>query len=265
MLGAAAALSIDDFTVAARRWAALADDQITNTDTTDKFERRGLYLSTTLNGVTLLDGTLTADGGATVITALDHLAPPDPADAPEGPRSLTQRRADALVDLAGRYLGGDPLSGTAAVINVVVDADTLTGPGTGTRSDAGVLTGTRCDLERVGPIGRDTIKRLTCDGALCRVVMAGPSVVLDMGRRTRLATPAQRRALAIRDRHCVFAGCDRPADWCDVHHLVSWLEGLGLTDLANLVLLCRRHHIICHEAGWTLTRSPDGTITTHPP
>jgi hypothetical protein len=95
--------------------------------------------------------------------------------------------------------------------------------------------------------------------------MAGPSVVLDMGRRTRLATPSQRRALAIRDQHCVFAGCDRPADWCDVHHLASWLEGLGLTDLANLVLLCRRHHIMCHEGGWTLTRQPDGTIITQPP
>jgi hypothetical protein len=95
--------------------------------------------------------------------------------------------------------------------------------------------------------------------------MDGPSVVLDMGRRTRLATPSQRRALAVRDRHCVFAGCDRAPDWCDIHHLVSWLEGLGLTDLANLVLLCRRHHIMVHEAGWKLTLQPDGTITTHPP
>jgi hypothetical protein len=261
LLGAAAALSIDDFTVAARRWAALADDQITNTEAVHQHERRGLHLSTTLGGMVLIDGAFPAVDGATVITALDRLVPPDPVDTPDGPRSLSQRRHDALVDLAGRYLKGDTLSGTAATINVVVDTDTLTAPGTGNTD----LTAARCDLDRVGPIGRDTIKRLTCDAALSRVVMAGPSVVLDMGRRTRLATPAQRRALAIRDRHCVFAGCDRPADWCDVHHLASWLDGLGLTDLANLVLLCRRHHIMCHEAGWTLTRQPNGTITTHPP
>jgi hypothetical protein len=261
LLGAAAALSIDDFTVAARRWAALADDQITNTEGTAQFERRGLYTSATLDGVVLVDGTLTADGGATVIAALDRLAPPDPADTVDGPTSLAQRRYDALVDLAGSYLAGDQPGGTPATINVVVDADTLTTPATGNTD----LAAARCDLDRVGPIGRDTIKRLTCDGALSRIVMAGPSVVLDMGRRTRLATPAQRRALAIRDGGCVFAGCDRPPDWCDIHHLASWLEGLGLTDLANLVRLCRRHHTMCHEGGWTLTRQPDGTITTRPP
>ena len=261
LLGAAAALSIDDFTVAARRWAALADDQVTNTEAVHQHERRGLHLSTTLGGMVLIDGTFPTDGGATVITALDRLAPPDPVDTPDGPRSLSQRRHDALVDLAGRYLTGDTPSGTAATINVVVDADTLTEPGTGNTD----LAAARCDLDRVGPIGRDTIKRLTCDAALSRVVMAGPSVVLDMGRRTRLATASQRRALTIRDRHCVFAGCHRPADWCDIHHLASWLDGLGLTDLANLVLLCRRHHVMCHEGGWTLTRQPNGTITTHPP
>ena len=259
LLGAAAALSIDDFTTAARRWAVLADDQVTNTEAVHQHQRRGLHLSTTLDGMVLVDGAFPADGGATVIAALDRLAPPDPVDTPDGPRSLSQRRHDALVDLVGRYLAGNQPGGAPATINVVVDAATLTTPG---NTD---LAAARCDLDRVGPIGRDTIKRLTCDGALSRVLMAGPSVVLDMGRRTRLATPAQRRALAIRDRHCVFAGCDRPPDWCDIHHLASWLEGLGLTDLANLVLLCRRHHIMCHEAGWTLTRQPDGTITTQPP
>jgi hypothetical protein len=209
----------------------------------------------------LLDGTLPATEGATVIAALDSLASPDPADTPDGPRSLSQRRQNALVDFATRHLNGDRPSGTPATINVVVDVNTLTG-NTGGDAD---LVAARCDLDRVGPIGRDTIARLGCDGSFSRIVMDGPSVVLDMGRRTRLATASQRRALSIRDRHCVFAGCDRPPDWCDIHHLVSWLDSLGLTDLANLVLLCRRHHIMIHEAGWTLTRQPDGTITTHPP
>jgi hypothetical protein len=261
LVGAAAALSVDDFTTTARRWAVLADDQITNTDTTLQHERRGLHLSTTLGGMVLMNGAFPSTEGATVIAALDSLAPPDAVDVPDGPRSLSQRRHDALVDLATAHLKGDKPSGTAAVINVVADLNTVTRP---TSSDTD-LAAARCDLDRVGPIGRDTIARLGCDGSFSRIVMDGPSVVLDMGRRTRLATPSQRRAVAIRDRHCVFDGCDRPADWCDIHHLVSWLEGLGLTDLANLVLLCRRHHIMVHEAGWTLERQPDGTITTHPP
>jgi hypothetical protein len=258
LLGAAAVLSVDDFTTTARRWAVLADDQVTNSDTVLQHERRGPHVSTTLGGMVLLDGTLPATEGATVIAALDNLAPPDAADVPDGPRSLSQRRHDALVDLATAHLKGNKPSGTATTINVVVDTDTLTGRDNG-------LVAARCDLDRVGPIGRDTITRLGCDGAFSRILMDGPSVILDMGRRTRLATTSQRRALAIRDQHCVFAGCDRPPDWCDIHHLLSWLDELGLTDLANLVLLCRRHHILVHEAGWKPTRNLDGTITTHPP
>ena len=261
LLGAATVLSVDDFTTTTRRWAVLADDQITSGDAAQQHERRGLHLSTTLGGMVILDGAFPATEGATVIAALDSLAPPDPGDAPDGPRSLSQRRHDALVDLATAHLKGDTPSGTPAVVNVVVDINTLTGP-TSTDTD---LAAARCDLERVGPIGRDAIARLGCDGSFSRIVMDGPSVVLDMGRRSRLATPSQRRAIAIRDRHCVFQGCDRQPDWCDIHHLVSWLEGLGLTDLANLVLLCRRHHILIHETRWTLTLQPDGTITTHPP
>ena len=43
-----------------------------------------------------------------------------------------------------------------------------------------------------------------------------------------------------------------------------WIDG-GRTDLDNLVLLCRYHHVLCHEGGWTLTRQPDGTITATKP
>jgi hypothetical protein len=41
-------------------------------------------------------------------------------------------------------------------------------------------------------------------------------------------------------------------DWCDVHHLVPY--PLGPTNLDNLVPLCRRHHVMAHEGGWTLRR-----------
>jgi hypothetical protein len=45
---------------------------------------------------------------------------------------------------------------------------------------------------------------------------------------------------------------------------VHWPRG-GPTDLDNLVLLCRRHHVLCHEGGWTLRRHPDGQIDAFPP
>jgi len=50
-------------------------------------------------------------------------------------------------------------------------------------------------------------------------------------------SPAQRKALIVRDGGCIFPGCDRPASWCDAHHIIHWLDS-GPTDLWNLCLLC---------------------------
>jgi len=74
-----------------------------------------------------------------------------------------------------------------------------------------------------------------------------PSQPLNLGRATRVIQPAQRHALAVRDRGCVFPACDRPLSWCDAHHLWHWIDG-GPTNLNNLALLCRAHHRIVHEA-----------------
>ena len=56
-----------------------------------------------------------------------------------------------------------------------------------------------------------------------------PSQPLDLGRASRVITPAQRNALAVRDRGCVFPDCTRPLAWCEGHHLVHWADG-GPTD-----------------------------------
>ena len=91
-----------------------------------------------------------------------------------------------------------------------------------------------------------------------------PTQPLEVGRTSRIVTPAQRTALIVRDGGCVVAGCDRPPAWCEAHHLRHWLHG-GPTDLENLALLCRTHHRAVHEGGWQLTRDPDGRLTATPP
>src|SRR4029078_4549004 len=111
------------------------------------------------------------------------------------------------------------------------------------------LASLRYELERGGPVPRWTVERLACDCSLGRVLMKSQSEVRDLGRHARVVTKAQRRALVHRDRHCAFPGCCRPPRRCDAHHIVTWLEG-GATDLDNLVLLCRRHHVLVHEGGW---------------
>ncbi|MCU1676566.1 MAG: endonuclease, partial [Frankiales bacterium] len=91
----------------------------------------------------------------------------------------------------------------------------------------------------------------------------GAGHVLDVGRAARLATPAQRRGLAIRDGGCVGYECDRPPAWTDVHHVVPRSQG-GLTDFDVLCLLCRRHHTLVHDDGWVCVRDGTGWIVLPP-
>jgi Domain of unknown function (DUF222) len=191
---------------------------------------------------------------STVSKALDELQPPDPAGTGERPRSLAQRRADAFVLMCERARGGDlPDSRPIAGVEAVIDHATLAGHPTAE------LDALRCEIAGFGPIARVTAERLVCDCALARIVRKGKSEILDLGRRSRVVPRRLRRAIHLRDQHCQYPGCRAPAAWCDVHHLVHWLLG-GETSLENCALLCRRHHVACHEGGWKLVRAPDGLV-----
>lgn len=61
----------------------------------------------------------------------------------------------------------------------------------------------------------------------------------------------------MRDDGCVFPGCDRPADWCDAHHINFWAFG-GRTDIDELALLCRQHHTLVHEGRWRIVLTSPG-------
>ncbi len=100
---------------------------------------------------------------------------------------------------------------------------------------------------------------LACDGQVTRIVMGPDGVPLDHGRTVRLLPPHVRRAAEVRDGGCVFAGCSAPTWWCDVYHLLAWIDG-GATDLDNAALLCERHsHLVCTTAsGSNDNRVADG-------
>jgi hypothetical protein len=124
-------------------------------------------------------------------------------------------------------------------IDVLVDVDTLAG------RPSPDLTFGCCEIQGLGTISPALARVLACDAAIGRVLVRGKSEILDLGRRTRLITPAQRRALQIRDRTCSEDGCDLAGTYCDGHHIVHWLQH-GPTDLANLEFKCRRHHVLQH-------------------
>ncbi|MGH8277176.1 MAG: HNH endonuclease signature motif containing protein, partial [Steroidobacteraceae bacterium] len=81
---------------------------------------------------------------------------------------------------------------------------------------------------------------------------------LAAGPARRLIHPALRRQVVARERAC--RGCDSPASWCDIHHILHWAHG-GLTELPNLVLLCQTCHTMVHERGCRLVLHHDGEVT----
>ena len=166
------------------------------------------------------------------------------AEAGVGP---AQRRADALGRVADAALVGGLDRGTRGDrYQVVVHVDAA-GLSADDPPGVSVLEGRRV------PAG--TSRRIACDAS--RVVMTHDARgrVLDVGRKHRVIPPTLRRALAHRDTTCQFPGCDRTC--CDAHHLRHWADG-GETGLANLVLLCRRHHRSVHEEGYRVTGGCDG-------
>jgi hypothetical protein len=107
----------------------------------------------------------------------------------------------------------------------------------------------------------DAVAHLRCDAAYRALVVDGTGEPLTLGRARRLATDAQRRALAVRDGACTFPGCTAPPTWCDAHHIVPFGTPGGDTVPENLTLLCRHHHLITHRPGWSLVRHADGRLT----
>jgi hypothetical protein len=104
----------------------------------------------------------------------------------------------------------------------------------------------------------ETARRVACDAGIVPVVLGTHGQVLDLGRRFRLFSSAQLRALWLRDGGCTFPDCTVPASWCDGHHLRHWADG-GPTHLGNAALLCGRHHTTVHTKGYH-ARLVDGHI-----
>ncbi len=212
------------------------------------YDRRFLHMSQTLDGVYRIDGWLDAEGGATLNTALNSVMGPRLAG---DDRSAIERRADAAVELARRQLDGGQLpevGGQKPHLAVSVDMATLS-------KEPGSMA---AELEWSQPIPAETARRLACDAAITPIIDG------EADHTSRVVPGATRRALVARDRGCRFPGCDCPPAWTDAHHVKHWADG-GPTTLDNLILLCRRHHRLVHEEGWTLNLARDRELVAIPP
>ncbi|SDZ25862.1 protein of unknown function, partial [Geodermatophilus africanus] len=198
---------------------------------------------------------LDAVGGEKLQTALESVVQADRCAGDE--RTRTQQLADALVQLCDNQLAAGSLPvlrGHKPRVIIKIGAEDLFGPDSGPGA---------AEMGSGATISAARARWLACDGAVTRIVMGPDGMPLDYGRTVRLVPPQVRRAAEVRDGGCVFTGCGAPTWWCDVHHLLEWING-GETNLENAALLCERHHTKVHH-GFRVERQPDGRWRTWRP
>jgi hypothetical protein len=108
------------------------------------------------------------------------------------------------------------------------------------------------------------VAQQVCQSGLVECSIDGVGNPLDLGREARHFSSKQRVALAIRDGGCRWRGCDRPASYCEAHHLDEFAKG-GRTDIDRGILLCRWHHMELHHGGWRIGREGKGDFVLYPP
>jgi uncharacterized protein DUF222/HNH endonuclease len=249
LLQAAETMDPGKFTSVARNFEHRVDADGALAQANRAYERRYLHLGEPQDGLVRIDGLLDAEGGATLRTALQPFMKPVKDDA----RSFGQRQHDALIELV-RHGSSGKRDGAGPRPQLIIRAslDTL----------AGVPGAPAGELEGGGTVPAATVQRYACDSAIIRITGRG-ELEHERNHAARSLPASTRRALEARDRHCVFPGCGRPTHWCDGHHLVWWTRG-GPTALPNLALLCRQHHRMVHEEGWTLERKDGGWVARPP-
>jgi hypothetical protein len=160
--------------------------------------RRSFHLSETLDGMWRLDGLLDPElGGKLDRLVRARVDPPTMQDL----RTAGQRRADALADIidaAAAQLERGAGAGASGDVMVAVDLWMLE-----RRAGTGLAEIVRAEAARRLGLSSETLRRITCDGRIARVITDGRSEVLDVGRTTRVVPPGMRRGLDARDGGCV--------------------------------------------------------------
>jgi Domain of unknown function (DUF222) len=179
------------------------------------------------------------------------------ADLAADPRTNDQLSYDLLLDLLRTGTLADPTTvfgtrqaGIRLVQQVAVD---------------GSLAPVAVTEDGLTALPATVAERHICETGAVPVTVDACGNPLDVGRESRLYTPTQRIALAIRDGGCRWTGCDRPSSYCEAHHIDHWTRDHGHTNIDRGILLCRFHHMQLHHAGWHITRDRKHDFVLHHP
>ena len=275
LTGLAEACDPSRFRRVLKRFGQVVDPDADDRGYREATEREHLEVSPTFGGWHV-NGFLTDEHGQLLATVLGSMmGAPTPGDD----RTPTQRRAQALADVARDVLDNGRVGTGAAVrphVHVTVSLTELirhtdradashTTSGRLRPGDLTSLTAQPATFTGASTTGsvvpHDLLRRLTCDAEVTRIVFGADGSAVDVGRAQRTVTGQMRKAVIARDQHCVYPGCDQPPSRCEVHHaLRHWADG-GETSVANSALLCWHHHTLVDTTGitmaWAAGATPD--------
>jgi hypothetical protein len=210
------------------------------------------------DGMSILTATLAAEQAVHAMTVLTAHARATKQHAPDDDRTLDQARADSLYQL----ITGNTQHHPPALVHVTVPLDTLLGAS----QEPGELDG-------YGPITAQTVRAVAAqaDSLWQRLLTAPESGLVVKTDPTRYRPTADvRRHVSARDGHCAFPTCSMPAARTDLDHVVPFNHHQptrgGETTPENLQALCRRHHRLKHQGGWTVhpSETTGNTLWTSP-
>jgi hypothetical protein len=265
-----AALPATAVVEAAKAWASALDPDGVEPEEKAAFEKRFVTLGKAKDGMVKLTGLLTVEQAATIRTLTDAYLNPrggvtftptgvegDDAkpmattgldEPPVDTRSAKQKRADIfhmVFAAQARAADAPTMGGAHPTILVSITRENLDN-----RTGAASVDG------ESGGVSAKTAARIADSGGYQEVEVSPTGEILSLGVTKRCFTPAQRRALALRDKGCVIPGCTIPARWCEAHHIIYWQDG-GPTDVINAALLCFFHHLNIDDGPYEL-RIRDG-------
>jgi hypothetical protein len=234
-------LQFAEFVRAVRYWEQHADPDGAEEDAMEMAARRDVFLTSSFNGMWL--GTMTLDpiSGSIVSSELERLerelfmadwakAKDELGRDPhldELCRTSSQRRADALVEMATRSKSM-PADGRRPepLFSVLVGYEEL--------------RGRICELANGAVVAPGSLLPWLEEADMERAVFA-PGGRVEVSITSRFFTGATRRAIELRDRICQHPYCDQPVERCQVDHIVEFSKG-GLTTQENGRLLCAFHN-----------------------
>ena len=166
-------------------------------------------------------------------------------------RPTPERLGQAFVELIQRYPTKTlpKTGGLNATVVVLMTLDTLMDGLKAAHLDTG---------EAISP---GQARRLACEAGIIPAVLGGNSQVLDLGRKRRFYTEAQRIAKTIEAGGCEVDGCDWPPGMTHLHHPTRWADG-GQTN-RDAIMICPCHHARAHDQRYDMTKLPTGKYGFH--